>query len=116
MDIVWVIIFMVVFYLVPLLLKSRQPKKYEYPDVPRRVPPPGGTPQTEVKSPEVLTTGLGQLPDRQVVQTPILPTEIPVSIDNSACWQGKLSQEVVLNGIVFAEILKPPKALRYKRK
>jgi len=109
MDIIWVIIFMVVFYLVPLLLKSRQPKKYEYPDVPRRVPPP------EVVLPAVLTTNLGLEPVEKSVQSKVLPPRITDTMDNSVGWQGNLSQDAVLSGIIFAEILKPPKALRHKR-
>lgn len=120
MDIIFILIAMAVFYILPEIFKRRQPKKYEYPQIPDRVPPP------EIKlSREVQPPPIGKVKPISVVAKADEPTIVaqptaelkelkpaaPLTSELSV-WQDKLDQTVILNGVIFAEILQPPRAYR----
>lgn len=118
MDIVTILILMALFYLVPELLKRGKPKTYEYPQIPDRVPPPDTIPppgplKGEGKTVSAVESDIIQLalPPRPEVHPPVeVNPLLPTSEESS--WQGRLDQATVLNGIIFAEILQPPRAKR----
>ncbi|MBP2638814.1 MAG: hypothetical protein H6Q72_4721 [Firmicutes bacterium] len=121
MDSLIPLLLMLLLYLVPELLKRRKnPKEYEYPDIPAKVPQP-----VEVKPVENKTKPLAaQVPDYalspafngNVVAKPAMvmpePVDVPHLDDLVSPWQGKLSPQIVQNGLIFAEILQPPRAYR----
>lgn len=129
--IIWLVL-MAVFYLVPELLKRRRkPEEYEYPEIPDRVPPPEAkapAPPPKVKpAPAATTPKAVYLPP--VAAAPTSPgafvamddtlhhlgqepkTAAVVTAEHNP-WRGDLDQASVLNGVIYAEILQPPKALR----
>lgn len=109
---------MFIMYIVPELLKRRkQQKEYKYPDIPDKVPQP-----VEMKPQHVEITKKTQFADYDlpknaaIHQKPTVPMPAPVvvphSIETELPWQGKLSPQIVQNGLIFAEILQPPRAYR----
>lgn len=40
------------------------------------------------------------------------PQSIPQSVQKESGWEDKLQPSLVLNGVIFAEILQPPRAMR----
>ncbi|MBP2650716.1 MAG: hypothetical protein H6Q74_1541 [Firmicutes bacterium] len=88
MDVALVIIFVVVFYILPIIFKSKNPKKYEYPDVPRRVPVPA-IPQLEI--PNLKIQG-AQHADVEQVALPNSATDLEVTSELVSepidAWQG----------------------------
>lgn len=122
MDILIPILIMLVVYVIPELLKRRkQPKEYEYPDIPEKVPKPQPAEikhkQPQIKKPPVLQPLNYDSPNsatshhKPTVSMPA-PVVVPQTIEAVSSWQGKLSPHVVQNGLIFAEILQPPRAYR----
>lgn len=122
MDSLIPLLLMLLLYLVPELLKRRKkPKEYEYPDIPEKAPQP-----VEIKPVEKKPTAFSAPVTAEVVFTPKVagdispkpamvmpdPVTMPVMGDSLSPWQGKLSPQIVQNGLVFAEILQPPRAYR----
>ena len=119
MDSLIPLLLMLLLYLVPELLKRRKnPKKYEYPDIPAKVPQPVEIKPVESKSkpfaadyaasPATLTGDAAAKPAMVMPD----PVEVPHVVDSVSSWQGKLSPQVIQNGLIFAEILQPPRAYR----
>ena len=123
MDTLLPLLLMLLLYLIPELLKKRkQPKDYEYPDIPEKVPPPV---VLKPKSAEMSSKPADQsvpefagniakawaMPQKSVVAMPA-PVVIPHTTEPDSPWQGKLSPQLVQNGFVFAEIIQPPRAYR----
>ena len=139
MDIVLFIIAMLVFYVLPEVLKRRRKTEYQYPEIPDRVPPPSKLPPAtsapgdkqlppgaipvpvQVKKPAVVAPEMqptaaidsGNLSPETALQT-LMPQEAASQQETSA-WQGGLDHAAVVNGIIYSEILQPPKALRRRR-
>ena len=117
MELKYLLLLMVLLYLLPELLRRRKPKKYEYPDVPERVPgpQPSKRPAYTVAS-SVPTTPF--IPE-EVRKPPVQPSvpmpsavDVPHTTDAPNSWQGQLQPAMVQNGLIFAEILQPPRAYR----
>jgi hypothetical protein len=116
MDIVTIVILMALFYLVPELLKRRRPKTYEYPEIPDRVPPPGTVPPpVSAKIGEKITVSP---PDKTQLAVPphpkvqLLDLPVAATVAEYSPWQVNLDQTTVVSGIIYAEILQPPRAHR----
>lgn len=120
MDLLVPLLLMLVMYLLPELLKRRkQPKDYEYPDIPEEVPQP-----VDIKPAESKSKPLPQAPAYQPEPAPktwvIPPKPVPVAADvpiphvpEPACaWNGKVTPQMAQNGLIFAEIIQPPRAYR----
>ncbi|HWR38107.1 MAG TPA: hypothetical protein VN611_01285 [Patescibacteria group bacterium] len=117
MDIIIPILVMLLFYLVPELLKKRKkPEEYEYPEIPEpmaqgkpaNIPePPRGLPMERLDIAEPSTISRGTMP---AVSMPP-PVDVPQGLSNndSGAWQGKLTPALLANGIVFATILGQPR-------
>ncbi|MHC1746447.1 MAG: hypothetical protein AB9895_04925 [Negativicutes bacterium] len=116
MDFLLIVILMAVFYIVPELLKRRRrPERYEYPDIPLPLPP------TEMKAAKLeaepeeipeskLWTGQGTTAAETAVAVKTKTTEeVPM-------LQGRFTQEALINGFIFAEIIRPPRAYRPMRR
>jgi len=115
------LIFMVVFYVVPALLKKGNSKKYEYPEVPEQIlsPEPRGMVGRKVAlSVAAETKDLDQsaeLPAEAVAQAEVAQAATeevpPVVTEDFSPWQGGLDRSAVLNGVIYAEILRKPRAI-----
>lgn len=106
---------MLLLYIVPELFK-RRPKKYEYPEIPQ--PVPESAPEPEAKPATVSNKGLtwalpqpmakGSMPMSEVAP----PMQVYHMQETGDNWQGSLSHASIINGLIFAEVLQPPRALR----
>lgn len=121
MDALIPLLLMLALYLLPELLKKRKkPKEYQYPDIPDREPQP-----IEIKPPKSTFKHIPQLiieptvaalkkstgsPQTAVTMPAVV--DMPHTIEPVSPWQGKLSLQTVKNGLVFSEILQPPRAYR----
>lgn len=115
---------LVVMYLVPELLRSRN-QKYEYPEVPEREPVQTPPPFSYDYSGEGVSVEHGRFTQssegvsaewqpKSLKSKVVMPVEIAVphvSSDEDP-WAGRLSAQDVLNGVIFAEILQPPRSKR----
>ncbi len=147
-DIIVPLILMLLFYLVPeLLKKKRRQAEYKYPEIPDqaplppepdRVPPPAGRRPREERSlppvparipgPDIVLPPADEkrprpaaavhrppVPHAKPVESNYVPQEVPAvaaSVAESRPWDGKLDQAAVVNGIIFAEIIQPPRCKR----
>jgi hypothetical protein len=107
MDFFTIILIIAVIYLLPELLRKRNPKEYKYPDVPEKIWPPKDKKITE--NPPVEPPAYIQHP---VQHEPVSPVTYVSGNDNKNAWQENLNESTVVNGIIFAEILSPPLAKR----
>ena len=117
MELKYLLLLMVLLYLLPELLRRRKPKKYEYPDFPEKVPGP-----QPFKRPAYTTaSSFPPTPfipdeDRKPAVKPAIPmpsaVDVPQTTDTPNSWQGQLQPAIVQNGLIFAEILQPPRAYR----
>lgn len=121
MDSLIPLLLILLLYLVPELLKRRKnPKEYEYPDIPAKVPQPVEVKpvETKIKSHTAPVIDYVASPafTKNVTVKPAMvmpdPVDVPHIVESVSPWQGKLSQEIVQNGLIFAEILQPPRAYR----
>jgi hypothetical protein len=119
MDIVTLLILMALFYLVPELLKRRRPKTYEYPQIPDRVPTETMPSPAPVKTGENVAVSFADKTELAVPPHPkVQPLDLPVAaaVAEYSPWQASLDQASIVNGIIFAEILQPPRAFRPLRR
>lgn len=121
MDALIPLLLMLVLYLVPELLKRRKKtQKYEYPDIPDKVPQlPDRTPvEIKAKPSSVSVTDFSVEVPHPWVSSPKpslampAPVNVPHTTEPASPWQGKLSPRIVQNGLIFAEIIQPPRAYR----
>lgn len=56
-------------------------------------------------------------PNPKTVEPSYVPKEMPAaaSVDEARAWDGRLDQAAVVNGIIFAEIIQPPRCKRPMR-
>ncbi|SDF06093.1 hypothetical protein [Sporomusa acidovorans] len=121
MDSLIPLLLMLLLYLVPELLKRRkEPKKYEYPDIPDKIPQPVGMQSTKNEPKPVAepimdfsadASNNWNIAQKQAVVMPA-PVAIPQTTEPVSPWQGKLSWQMVQNGLIFSEIIQPPRAYR----
>ena len=117
MDFILIVILMAILYIVPEVLKSkRKPERYQYPDIPLPAPQPAKIePEPPVMAAEELST-------RTVLWTGqvTMATEPPISKkktgEETPSLQSVISQEALINGVIFAEIIRPPRAYRPMRR
>ena len=131
MDIGLFIVLMIVVYVVPELLKRLKKKKpYQYPDFPAPMPPTGQYPSPPgipgelsrgMKPPpmplyavqEEGTAGYEGDPDWGVKMTAPVSEIAGGEIETQSVWRMDPSQ--AMQGLVWAEIIAPPLALRHLR-
>lgn len=125
-DVVVPVILMLIFYLVPeILKKKRRREEYKYPEIPDEVPPPPPAPARVPVPDIVLPPADDERPRPAVVHRPpephpkpvepnYVPTEMPAAapVAEARPWDGRLDQATVVNGIIFAEIIQPPRCKR----
>lgn len=121
MDSLIPLLLMLLLYLVPELLKRRKnPKEYEYPDIPAKVPQPVEVKPVEIKTKPYAAPAAdyalsssfnGQSAAKPAMAMPE-PVDVPHIVESVSPWQGKLSPQIVQNGLIFAEVLQPPRAYR----
>lgn len=122
MDTLIPLLLMLLLYLIPELLKRRkQPKEYKYPDIPDKIPLPVEmkSKPVEIKAKQVqpaLNTAQHTSENSEISQKPTVtmppPVTVPHTTETGSPWQGKLSPQIVQNGLIFAEIIQPPRAYR----
>lgn len=117
MELLIIVVLLAVLYLVPELLRRRKsPAEYKYPDIPAKAP----TMRAEHRQQPVQHIPAAQDIDQpaemttHISQDIALPLEVskPSFLPESSAWQGKLERNAVINGIIFSEILQPPRAYR----
>lgn len=115
------LLLLLVLYLVPELLKRRKdPKDYKYPDIPDTVPQPSRRPPIDIISKPASTpiTDVSMEAPKSWVTSPKpattmpAPVTVPYITTADSPWQGKLSPQIVENGLIFSEIIQPPRAYR----
>ncbi|WP_094602896.1 hypothetical protein SPSIL_026130 [Sporomusa silvacetica DSM 10669] len=121
MDTLIPLLLLLVLYLVPELLKRRKKTtEYKYPDIPDKVPQPANMKSAESKAKPIHTPATDF-----IVETPktwaaspepaiTMPASVnvPHMTDAGSPWQGKLSPQLIQNGLIFSEIIQPPRAYR----
>ena len=115
MDIGLFIVLMIVVYVVPELLKRLKKKKpYQYPDFPAPTPPTGQYPSAP-GIPGELSRGMKPPPmPLYAVQEDAPVNEITGGeIETQSVWG--LDPGQAMQGLVWAEIIAPPLALRHLR-
>lgn len=118
MDILYLVVFGLLLFGIPELMRSKK-RKYEYPEIPdpeQMMHRPPLTYQGKAKyayaDPD---TGEGksmewdETSDADSVATPVA---VLTQMAEANPWNGKLTLPQVLNGVVFSEILQPPRAKR----
>ncbi len=119
MDFIFIIILMAVLYIVPELLKRRgKPKTYQYPDIPQPAPQPS---DMKIKSKPAEPVQERFLADRIPTEQEVAPAAMPAASEvkkqeETPRLPGCLSQEALVNGVIFAEIINPPRAYRPLRR
>ena len=98
MEIMVLLIVVVLFYVLPEILRRRRKKDYKYPDIPAKVHIP------KMEQVNINTSVETQMQAEA--------TEIPAGQSDLPAWQGKLEHTALVNGMIFAEILQPPRAMR----
>jgi hypothetical protein len=122
MSLLTVLILLVLLYVVPELFRSKN-QKYEYPDIPDDNPVPTMDRynyEGEGISLERRYYDSGEGICAMRVQKPnpppktAMPSEVrvPEYTEAENPWVGRLDLPHVVNGVIFAEILQPPRAKR----
>ncbi|QDR80940.1 hypothetical protein SPTER_22830 [Sporomusa termitida] len=117
------LLLLLVMYLLPELLKRRkQPKDYEYPDIPEKVPQPVDIEPLQTKdtyTPPATDYLTEPVPKTWVTPPKPLPlssappaVNIPDFTEPVSPWDGRVTPQMVQNGLIFSEIIQPPRAYR----
>ncbi len=104
-DILLPLFFLALFYLGSALLKVFQKKQLLPPESPAQ-PPLETTSEFTKKKNAPPSPKLAVMPKIDKSESKLQAT------DESAAWRGKLNEEMLVNGVIFAEILQPPRAYR----
>lgn len=114
MEILYIVILGLVLFGIPELLRAKK-QKYEYPEIP--------APEQVVHRPPVQCEGKGKSAPADTEEGKSLewadaedtvhpPITVSVPEAETDPWRGKLNLPQVINGVIFAEILRPPRAKR----
>lgn len=116
MDFFTIVIIMAIIYLLPELLKKRKSKEYKYPKIP--VPPSLDETASEHMTAESPAAHIPISHSGQSAVSPASQVSYAAAGDSvrKNSWQGNLDQSMVMNGIIFAEIISPPLAKRSRQK
>ncbi len=109
MDLFIPVLFLAIFYLGPVLLKQYRAKNNIPPLVPEKVHAKMMSVPPKIKKIPAYKESTMKVKVATVVdKIERHPTirEVPTG------WQGKLEQTMLVNGVMFAEILQPPRAYR----
>lgn len=119
MEILYIVILGLVLFGIPELLRSKK-QKYEYPEI--------SDPEEAMHRPPVQYQGKAKVAPADAEEGKSLewadvkdtipsPVTVPVHETETNPWSGKLNLPQVINGVMFAEILQPPRAKRpfYRR-
>lgn len=114
MELKFLLALLFLLYVLPELFRKKK-KKYEYPDIPSKAPEPlPEKSSTNIKALPSLETSSLSIPATPIKQVPTMPPPVIVPHTSSefSPWDGKIESSFVLNGVIFAEILQPPRAIR----
>lgn len=133
MDIIITLILMAALYIIPELLRGKKTKEYEYPEIPEmpdqtNIPNKHSKPTTQsapippkikhqyqhskdAKVPSVTPFHKYPLPPK-VSANEVAPAPILADMDNQPEHKAQFDQAAILNGIIWAEVLLPPRAHR----
>lgn len=109
MDDLIPLLFVAIFYLGPALLKRYRAKINKQQEMQKPLAPEIKAAFAENKQESKYATSTANL------QPPLPPAEIkqvPSVKQETSSWSGKLDHNMLVNGVIFAEILQPPRAYR----
>ena len=113
MDILIPLLLMAIFYVGPGLLKRYRAQINPQPTVPERI-------NTEMLSAppnnKTLPAYMGRTSELQSTMVAGKGQSAPAVVEEQLAWRGKLDQNMIINGVIFAEILQAPRAYRPFRK
>lgn len=107
MDIIIALLFMISAFLMPKLWKEYMLKVNQYPQGRNQ----GGVRAEEetILTDEIITEITS---DSATHMGNIQVSDITPAVTERAVWQGKMDVNAVINGVIFAEIVQPPRAYR----
>jgi len=108
MDTFILLLFMAIFYLGPALLKRYRAKINTQPAEPELLNSEIRESPPENKR-EVFMASATRV--QSTTETHIIPS-VPAIVEEQSAWHGKLEHNMITNGVIFAEILQPPRAYR----
>ncbi len=112
MDFIWILLLMALLYGVPELLRKKQGKTYEYPQIPDPQAPSSEPPDKSISDYEVtVSRPTAHLLSELSEQEPFAPMSVAapaISLDEKPTFDSRQ----VVTGIVWAEILDKPKIVR----
>jgi len=108
MDILIPLLFMAIFYLGPTLLKRYRAKNNAQPVTSERLD------SGMMNAPSPIKKVAYKSSDTRVQSMPVVDKvqSTPPIVEAPSAWNGKLDQNIVTNGVIFAEILQAPRAYR----
>lgn len=115
MDFFTIVIIMAIIYLLPELLKKRKSKEYKYPEIPVPPGPDETAPEPMAAEPQAGIHISHSEPSTVSPESQVSYAAAGDSVRKNS-WQGNLDQSMVMNGIIFAEIISPPLAKRSRQK
>jgi len=109
MDILIPLLLMAIVYLGPALLKRYRAQINPQPVVPELI-------NTEIMSAlptnKSLPAYMGRTSELQSTMVAGKRQSAPAVVEEQSAWRGKLDQNMIINGVIFAEILQAPRAYR----
>jgi len=97
-----------IMYLIPVLWRRVVSKKSTQLHLPENVI----IPEMENVPEESTSLSVNHIVDLQVPIVVSPAQNNPTVEEEASAWQGKLTENAVINGLIFAEILQPPRAYR----
>ena len=110
MDIVIPLLFMAIFYLGPALMKRFLAKKNTQPAVPEPLTAEMINALSTLKKVPVYMASNTEVQSTVVADK--VHSSAPAIVGEQSAWHGKLDQNIITNGVIFAEILQAPRAYR----
>lgn len=108
-DILMPLLFLAIYYLGTALLKFLQKKQSLPPEIPEQQPLEAADSFAPAKK---TPPYLKRTADMQATLTPDKNENMSEVKDEASAWQGKLNENMLVNGVIFAEILQAPRAYR----
>lgn len=111
MDILAPLLFMAIFYLGPALLKTYRARKNKniQSAAPEPLNPGVRNASPKVKSVPAYLVNNTEMQAKMEVNN---MQSVPTIVEEKSAWRGKLDHNMIINGVMFAEILQPPRAYR----